>query len=1084
MNAGERRTISIMFADISGFTAMSEDLDPELVRDLMNDCFDNIVPIITQYGGTIDKFMGDGIMALFGAPVSHEDDAERAIHAAIGMRDALKLYSAEKQIDLGIHFGINTGLVVTGAVGARNHQSYSVMGDAVNFASRLEHLSERGEILVGETTQRLTKDTFAFDALDSVKIKGKKKTGTIYRIEGINEERNEIIRSDDIPFVGRRKELQLLQAKATRLVEAGDGGIITVVGRSGLGKSRLVYELRKLFPPDVGNQKTEFRWVEVKCQSHGGGIAFHFWRLVLLALIGADAYGGVPDELLENYIGRIAPERSERLLPHLRRLLFDDRKRRQDPLQSLTADNLRLNIYKSVETTIESASKSCPHVLVCEDMQWADKSSLELLEHAFPVFIDAPLLLIFLYRPSRNSDFQGVERTAEKIAKKRFTQIQLKALPSKECKNIMQSVLSEDTDKSLSELILNHAEGNPFFLREILHSLKRDEDFAGKLHRGELQDIPLTDSIRSVLISNIDRLNADAKKTLQISSVIGREFDALLVQSIMKGDTDVNAVLADLVGEEVLEQRETKSGQQYTFRHHLLQDAAYQTLLNRERRALHERVALSYEKTNRGNIDEVAELLLYHWEKTDNDDKVIDYAHRAGTRAQALGASWEAISHYRIGLSRAETQGKEGEMLSAQFHEALGDIFFENLSHHDDSLEHYGISYAADTSHEYHARISRKIGDVLTLKGELDNAIERYNAGIALLAENSRDIEFSMIYAKLAYAYVLQGHYARAYSCAEKGLQAAKKNMHRRGLADAYRIMGIIAFYQGDQQAACRYCEQSIRIYSKLNDFPRLVQAYNNAANSYRLIGEVEKAIQYLHKGLDIARSIGDTRDEALVLFTIGEIDLDLGEWDGAVRNFEKAVAPTMESEVAIRKIQLHRLLGVAYEAVENLEESEKHLEAARELCTEAGHGRFMPEIYLSLSHLSITKSRTKAAIHYLEQAREAAGAEPSKAYLGLSHQCHGYLHYSQSRWSDAIAQYEESVKYLLQTELLAEAGKSCIALSDAYTHRSEDGDREKSLEDLKKAKDLFSKVGSWYFTAKVDSMIADIHCGVGEGVH
>ncbi|MCP4541542.1 MAG: AAA family ATPase [Chloroflexi bacterium] len=270
---GERKLVTIMFADISGFTAMAETMDPEAVRDLMNACFERLVPVVEKYEGTVDKFIGDEIMALFGAPLAHENDPERALRAALEMMDALIEFNAERSTDLGLHFGINTGLVIAGGLGTRGRQEYSVMGDAVNLAARLEDASKRGEIFVGPDTYRLTAPLFEFEVLEPIQVKGKVEPLQIYRLVGLKTEPGHVrgleTKGISSPLVGRDTEFMALNACIERLMN-GQGGIVSVIGEAGVGKSRLMAEIR-----DTASA-IPLTWLEGRTLSFGQTISY--WR--------------------------------------------------------------------------------------------------------------------------------------------------------------------------------------------------------------------------------------------------------------------------------------------------------------------------------------------------------------------------------------------------------------------------------------------------------------------------------------------------------------------------------------------------------------------------------------------------------------------------------------------------------------------------------------------------------------------------------------------------------------------------------------------------------------------------------------
>ena len=376
--AGERKLVTVMFADISGFTTLAETMDPEAVRDLMNACFERLVPIIEKYGGTVDKFIGDEIMALFGAPIAHENDPERALRAALEMMDALTRFNAERGADLELHFGINTGLVIAGGIGTRGRQEYSVMGAAVNLATRLEEVSERGDILVGPDTHRLTEPLFEFELLEPIRVRGKAEPVPAYRLlapKAISGKVRGIVGLES-PLVGREAELRALQESVERL-RAGVGGIVTIVGEAGLGKSRLVAELRS----QVSGLRLD--WVEGRCLSYGASIAYLLWLDVLRGLLGVTAETppvAVRDALRERterledaypYLARMMSLRPDGSTSSPRRLVegLPLEAETEDTVRDLEGEKLKVGAFRAIETLIESMARRRPLVIVCEDLQ-------------------------------------------------------------------------------------------------------------------------------------------------------------------------------------------------------------------------------------------------------------------------------------------------------------------------------------------------------------------------------------------------------------------------------------------------------------------------------------------------------------------------------------------------------------------------------------------------------------------------------------------------------------------------------------------------------------------------------------------
>lgn len=369
---GERRHVTIVFADISGFTALAEHNDPEDIRNLMNACFTHLVPIVERYGGTIDKFIGDEIMALFGAPIAHDNDAERAVYAALEMMDALAIFNTERGTTLGLHCGINTGMVIAGNLGTESRQEYSVMGDAVNLASRLEDASERGDIFVGPETYRLTQGTFVFEAPKLMMLKGKAEPVPVYRVVGPRHEQHGFERSDSTamtPFIGRDAELSLL-LDYWESARQGMGYVILLSGEAGIGKSRLTRRFRDQIKSGL---HVHF---ECRCSPYHQQSPFYPFIDLLQNLLQWEPNQPGTSKLaqLEQILASYALSLEE-TIPSLADLLSLVLPEDRYPPTRLSPQEHRQRTMEALMAILRALVAREPVLFVIEDMHWADPST-------------------------------------------------------------------------------------------------------------------------------------------------------------------------------------------------------------------------------------------------------------------------------------------------------------------------------------------------------------------------------------------------------------------------------------------------------------------------------------------------------------------------------------------------------------------------------------------------------------------------------------------------------------------------------------------------------------------------------------
>jgi len=665
----ERRMVTILFSDVKGSTAMADGLDPEDVMEIMNGAFDVLIEPIYRYEGTLARLMGDAVLAFFGAPIAHEDDPERACRAALEIIEGAQKYAARLEQERGIsgfnvRVGINTGLVVVGEVGSDLRVEYTAMGDAVNLAARMESAAEPGTILITEDTHKLIAHLFETQALGRIEVKGKAAPVSVYRVLAPKVVPGKLrgLAGLESPLVGREAEFAVLE-KAMERLQAGVGGVVTIVGEAGIGKSRLVAELRQQAYADL-------QWVEGRCLSYGTSIAYLLWLDVLRGLLGVtveDSPVAVRDVLRER-VQALCPERVDDVYPYLARLMSLPLEAQDEArIRDLEGEKLKSGIFRAMETLIECAAAERPLVLVCEDLHWADPTSVELLEQLLALTDRASLLLICVFRPEREHGCWRIRETAARDYRHRHTDLWLDSLSAAQSEALVGNLLRvEDLPPKLKWRILSHAEGNPFYVEEIIRSLiddraiVRDEATGRWRATREVADIAIPDTLHGVLMARIDRLREDTKRVLQMAAVIGRIFLYRVLTAIAEEERKLDDHLLTLQREEMIRERARVPELEYIFKHELTREAAYNGLLKKERRMFHRQVAEALERLFAERIEEQVGLLAYHWERAGEAEKAIEYLLHAGDQARLAYAHEEAIDYYRRALALLKEQGDHG----------------------------------------------------------------------------------------------------------------------------------------------------------------------------------------------------------------------------------------------------------------------------------------------------------------------------------------------------------------------------------------------------------------------------------------
>ncbi len=667
---GERKTITALFADIKGSMALLEDLDPEDARHMIDPALRLMMEAVHRYEGYVAQSLGDGIFALFGAPIAHEDHAQRALYAALRMQEAIAQYSqrlrGERGVNLEIRVGVNTGDVVVRAIRTDDlHTDYVPIGHATSLAARLQSLATGGAIVVSAPTYTLTEGYFTYTSLGTAQVKGVSEPVPLYQVVGVGPLRTRLemaARRGLVRFVGRQGELTQLH-KALEQARGGRGQIVGVVGEPGVGKSRLYYEF-KLRAPHGGLV------LETFSVSHGKAYPY----LPLLELLKHYFQLTPQDEARrrrEQVTGKLLTlDRSlEDTLSYLLALLGDAEATTQ--LAQMDPPLRRRRTFEAITRVLLRESLNQPLLLLIEDLHWLDHETeawLQLLSERVPT---APILLLVNYRPEYQHAWGS---------KTYYTQLRLDALGQEEADELLTALLGHDPSlQALKQLILARTEGNPFFMEELVQALveqgvvRRESTVGDQVTRVSLTRpltaIQLPPTVQGILAARMDRLSAGDKALLQILAVIGKEFPlSLLTQVVDQPEAEVQGGLAHLQQGEFIYEQPAFPEPEYTFKHALTQEVAYQSLLLERRRELHERTAQAMEVLSHGRLEERYNELAHHYSRSANAEKAVVYLQAAGEQASQRFALGDAIGHLTTALARLNTLPDTPQRLQQELH--------------------------------------------------------------------------------------------------------------------------------------------------------------------------------------------------------------------------------------------------------------------------------------------------------------------------------------------------------------------------------------------------------------------------------
>jgi class 3 adenylate cyclase len=653
---GERKVVTVLFADVVKSTLIGERLNPEEVHNVMDGCFKILLDEVHKYEGTINQFTGDGVMALFGAPLAHEDHAQRACYAALGIQSAIKGFSELIEQRFGLEFkmrvGLNSGPVVVGSIGDDLRMDYTADGDTTNLASRMESMAKPGGILVSKNIYNKVNPHFEFLPLGKVDVRGKTARLEVYELKGeIARRRLGLARKIYSDLVDRENELNKLEGYVSKAIN-GEGAIVNVIGEPGIGKSRLIEELRERA---VIKKVTLF---EGRALAIGKNLSFHPIIDILKSWAGfrKEDTEAEYSQKLEKAIRNIYPKETAEVFPFIATLMgmkltgnFGER------VEGLEGEALEKLILKSIRDLISKGSDLGPIVFILEDLHWSDLTTIEFLESLFRLAADHRILFINVLRPGYT---ETGDRLLETIRGKygRFSlDIFLEPLNERHCEILIKNLIKVRVlPTPIRTEIITRAEGNPFFIEEVVRSFI-DEGIM-EVHHGafrvteEIDSVKIPETIQDVLTARIDRLDEKTKDLLKMASVIGRTFFYKILAEVAKPIPDMDKRLEYLKETQLIRDRERMGETEYLFKHGLIQEVTYESTLLQKRKAIHLKVADAIESVFADRLRAFYGILAYHYSRGGTLVKAEDYLLKAGEEALRSSASTEALNYYQEAL--------------------------------------------------------------------------------------------------------------------------------------------------------------------------------------------------------------------------------------------------------------------------------------------------------------------------------------------------------------------------------------------------------------------------------------------------
>ena len=1040
---GERKQVTVLFADVSGFTSISEQLDPEEVHQLMNRAFELMLGEVHRYEGTINQFLGDGIMALFGAPIAHEDHAQRAVHAALGMHRVLQGYGAELQRTQGIVFrvrlGLNTGLVVVASIGDNLRMDYTAVGDTTNLAARMLNLAEPGQIVIAEDTHKAVSGYFVIRPLGAQAIKGKAEPVNAYevvRARGLRTRLEVGAERGLTPFVGREHELTLLQERWAE-ARAGRGQVISLMGEAGIGKSRLLLEFqRRLVDEPV-------TWLTGRCISYGKEMAY----LPIIDLLKHNFQVEEGDDdatiiaKIEGGMGALGAE-LQPAIPHIRYLLSVPPG--DDNVLRLDAQQRRLKLFEALRAMMLQGGQRRPLVLVVEDLHWIDKTSEEVLLHLADSLPAARVLLLVTYRPGYQNPFG--ERTYT-------TRIGLRTLSDHDSLRLAAGMLAmAEFPPELRDLIVRKAEGNPFFLEEVLKSLlevgalrQRDGRYVLTKH---ISEIYVPNTIQDVIMARIDRLEEVPKRALQLASVIGREFTVRLLERISDVQAQLDRFLQELQVLEFIYERSFYPELAYMFKHALTHDVAYNSLLMQRRKELHRLIAMAIEELYAERLPESYEMLAYHYERGEVWEKALEYLVKAGQKAQQAYANSEALDHYSRALDICERLGEAVEPTTRMtIYAGKGAVHFL-LSEFRASVEAQQrlleVSRQLGDRHK-EAEALYQIGFGFCYAHEFEKALEFSHQAQALAAEiGNQNILASSLFV-IALVHAATGKLDEVSHGIDEALRVSRDAGEKGSEGFNLLLLGQLRNWQGEYEQALQCLEQGFTIGQAHDIQLIMVWSLWHGGLTHGGKGEYAAALAALQEALTLSDRVGDKIFKCRILNSLGWVYGEIYNLEAAIRyNREGAEASyKIGDPEIIRNAELN--LGDDYLLLGDLEQAQRYLEKVYADTQQRGQWgeewmkwRYAQHLYHSLGELGLTKGDAAQALECADECLKLAEPTMSRKNLVKGWRLKGQALLAQGQGEQAEASLSQALTMARQVGNPPQLWKTYQALGALYESQAD----------------------------------------------
>ena len=961
---GERKLVTVLFADVANYTAISEKIDPEEVHQIMDGCFSILMDEIHRYEGTINQFTGDGIMALFGAPVAHEDHAQRACHAALAIQKAIASYGDKIKNNTGLEFtmriGLNSGPVIVGSIGDDLRMDYTAVGDTTNLASRMESMAKPGSVVVTNHTYKLVKDFFDCTSLGTLQVKGKKEALEAYELRKTSEVETRFeasVARGLTRFVGRKNSMAAL-VEAFEKVKTGSGQVVGIVGEAGVGKSRLLRELQTMLSIE------DYTYLEGQCLHYGGSMAY----LPLIDIL--KSYFAIKDNDREYIIKKKMAEKIRAFDEKLHSILSPFQE-----LLSLKVDDAaylqvepgakKMKTFEALRDLLICESETRPVIIAIEDLHWIDSISEELIGYLIDWLAGTHILLIVLYRP---------EYTHTWGSKSYYSKIGVDQLSTKSSAQLVQNILEGGAVvPDLSDLILTRAGGNPLFVEELTHSLVENGSIQKKQHQyvltKEESEIEVPDSIQGIIAARIDRVEENLKRIMQVASVIGREFAYRILQTITGMKEELKSSLINLQGLEFIYEKQLFPELEYIFKHALTQEVAYKSLLQKRRKEIHEKIGGAIEELYLDRLEEYYELLAYHYVRSDNTNMAVEYLDLANQKATKLYAMEAAESYFDQAMNLLDTlpdtEGNRKQRISMVVNQWLVFMLLFQVHDYYNLLTRYEDMAVEVGDQELLGRFFVARGACQWWIGTYDQAIETLEKA-AELCEASEAFEYAgEAYSLLQWSHLCKGNFEQVFTLKKEALRTTEKQFNLRVYVYAFDTAAWACTSLNRWDGAIENGEEALKKAEEYADNSLISFTAGVICQAYCFKGELDRAFEYGELAIQKAPTPGDK------LWAEGFLAMAwirTGKLHKGIATLTKIVAAHKKGRFVFGEVGYTLMLGLGYFLAGEYDKAIQPLKEDLELAERSDMKWFIGLAHVFLGQVALQTNPTQA-VHHFEQS-------------------------------------------------------------------------------------------------------------------